>query len=717
MSLNLLTTGSLVYGTDAKTYICIKTHTAYNSNKPLTGDNWTDYWELSTGTATAWVNGSNYVATSPFDGFFEKHLPAFFFEKFKSNEVDRIRALLSGMEVLFDNIYQKVNNFPNELDVREAQVKYLYEIGQLLGSEDIENLDKYLDENGDVILITEEEFDATVLRQRTYIANTIGRYLLKGTQESIIRLLYTYGLQSVIRELWTEDASQGMSGDYFEYDNDLITVYGDSIYGDISGDIYNDESFDLISEMTADSVPISGASDIYQYDINNFGYAYVLDDQDKLYYKTSNEPIGPSAVGDTWYEFDIDAELPLSGDSIESYKLLNDKIYIKTDTNNLVVLDYALDDSPARYFTIDTTDCYFFDFIEDGSMLFMDRGSTLDIRDIADYIKTSAAISKPVGNLETIERLLNKHDGQYFITNVNDKGYILNVTLNTYDLFGSPTVYDLPIESDETNYDIFSSRDDEFTIIKLNATTGYLRTTFLYFDDDNTLTTSSTNLTAALPNVSDYFKYSSKVLIISDNKFGIYDLLDRTFNEYDYVTNPSYDHKKVYFLDKFYIKRFNGGDLDFTKIIGWNSLKDQLYKSHYFDIIVEISDITELDIAVDISTLKTFIENIIHTVKPVHTELLSILTVLTALTEEFVDMNDDKTLYSVALGGTQYTLKITAKYDGQHPWKRANNHRMYYNNDGTGGEGILLYGETPFDFDTDYTNTELDDLIYTNTTP
>lgn len=188
---------------------------------------------------------------SPFDGFFKTHLPQFFFEKFKGTDLQRIEALLENFEIVFDNVYQKLNGFSDELDVRTAEVEYLYQLGKLLGILDIDDMSKYLDSDGnvDIAKITQEDFDDAVIRQRSYIANTIGRYLLKGTVESIKRLLYSKGLDVSLRELWTEDV---INGPFFEYSDALAIQYGDAITGSPSGDVYSEESFDLIAEISGD---------------------------------------------------------------------------------------------------------------------------------------------------------------------------------------------------------------------------------------------------------------------------------------------------------------------------------------------------------------------------------------------------------------------------------------------------------------------------------
>ena len=630
------------------------------------------------------------TADSPFDGFLRDNLPQFFFEKFRGADLDRIEALISNFEIVFDNVYQKLKAFPDQLDSRVAESKYLYELAQLLGVQDIDNLSKYLDDDGNVTTITQEQYDDLLIQQRTYIANTIGRYLLKGTRESIKRLLYSQGLDAEIRELWAEDT---INGPYFEYENSLVTKYGDAIIGSISGDIYSEEQpFDLLSDMSSDVPSASAIGDIEQYEQNNFGYQYLLDDLNTLYFKTSTDVSISGSEEDTWYKYDS-SSLSVSGD-IQEFKVLNDKIFIKTDINNLVILDYRLDDPELTAdFSIDNQDCIFFDFIENSQYLFLDRDSKIEVRDIATYQKISASLAKPVGGDAAVNQIIKKKAQQYLIINDDKKAYILNISPNTYSFNVPATVYDLLVQSDEIPYEVFRIEDDEFTILKYNITSNILKGSYLFFDEDDNLTLTTSTISIGFTEVNDYFQYSERVLVLGDNKFGIYNLKDRTIDEYNYVTG-GYDYKKVFFLDKFYVKRFSGSDLDFTKILGWNSFKEALYKSHYFDILVDIGAIEDLTIDIALDELSAFITDVIDNVKPVHTELQNVLTAIALIVDEEVNSDDSLSTEPVISGGSEYSLLINAKYDGQHPWKRTNDIPVKYNNVGLITDGITWTTQT-----------------------
>lgn len=651
---------------------------------------------------------------SPFDGFFEAHLPSFFFEKFTGADLDRIEALFKNLELVFDNLYQTVKEFPNENGITSAEAKYLFQLGKLIGLQDITDLSIYLDSDGNVTTITQEQFDVAFNRQKSFIANAVASYLLKGTIESIIRILQSHGIASTVRELWTEDT---INGPFFELDNSLVKDYGDAIIGSVSGDVYQEEQpIDILSELSADVPSASAVGDILQYEQNNYDYKYLLDDSNNFYFKTSSSTEISGSDIDTWYEYDSSV-LSISGD-IQEFKILNGKIFLRTSVNDFAVLDYQLDDATIiPDFSIDDNNCYFFDFIESNGYFFLDRGSTIEVRDITNYQKLANAISKPSGNIETISQIIRKRDREYLIINNNKKGYILNVDTieESYNLNTPDTIYDLLIGSDENFFQGFSIADDEFSILKYDDTTNILKVSFLNFDEDDILTSSSIIVSSNFTEINDFHQYSERVLILGDTTLGIYNLIKRTVSEYDYVTT-GYDYKQVFVLDKFYFKRFNGSDLDLTKIIGWNSFREALYKSHYFDLTVNADVLsTIIDIGITSETLKSYIDDIVELVKPIHTEF-NLITILAGAIEEEITIGDDDTSLSpIVSGGPTYTLSMLGKYNGIHPWKRSNNQPLKYNNDGQDGRPSLKYGRVSFEFGADVSDTDLDNLIYYNT--
>jgi hypothetical protein len=61
-----LTASSVVVGTDGNDYECIRNHTSAATNKPITGANYTSYWEAtgSTGSGSVWATSTSYTSIS-----------------------------------------------------------------------------------------------------------------------------------------------------------------------------------------------------------------------------------------------------------------------------------------------------------------------------------------------------------------------------------------------------------------------------------------------------------------------------------------------------------------------------------------------------------------------------------------------------------------------------------------------------------------------------
>ena len=61
-TLSTVNTQSVVTGTDAAAYKCIRSHTADSTNRPITGANYLLYWEAGGSGPAAWVTGTSYTA-------------------------------------------------------------------------------------------------------------------------------------------------------------------------------------------------------------------------------------------------------------------------------------------------------------------------------------------------------------------------------------------------------------------------------------------------------------------------------------------------------------------------------------------------------------------------------------------------------------------------------------------------------------------------------
>jgi len=239
---------------------------------------------------------------SPFVGFFSNNMPAFIFNNFNPSDLAIIHEFYSNLEIIFDNIYQSILTFNTQLNPFTAQIQYLYRIANELGCDNIEDLTIYLNTDGTVntSLVDPTVFDYSLKRQRTVIANAVTVNLLKGTTESIQRMLWGYGLDIAIQELWTSDFKN-----YFAVTNELITKYGNPMTGSVSGAVYNEQSYDLLAELSTNLDNTSGnLISLYQFEENIYGYRYLLANDytgnyKHLYYKTNAEPVNLDILGYT----------------------------------------------------------------------------------------------------------------------------------------------------------------------------------------------------------------------------------------------------------------------------------------------------------------------------------------------------------------------------------------------------------------------------------
>lgn len=55
-------TTSIVVGTDSNNYLCKKSHASSSSNKPVTGSDWSTYWEQTIKSGVAWADSTSYYS-------------------------------------------------------------------------------------------------------------------------------------------------------------------------------------------------------------------------------------------------------------------------------------------------------------------------------------------------------------------------------------------------------------------------------------------------------------------------------------------------------------------------------------------------------------------------------------------------------------------------------------------------------------------------------
>ncbi len=73
-TLSSVNTQSVVTGTDAIVYRCIRSHTADSTNTPITGANYVLYWEAGGSSPTTWTTGTSYLAPQGLRLWFKRPL-------------------------------------------------------------------------------------------------------------------------------------------------------------------------------------------------------------------------------------------------------------------------------------------------------------------------------------------------------------------------------------------------------------------------------------------------------------------------------------------------------------------------------------------------------------------------------------------------------------------------------------------------------------------
>jgi len=73
-ALSTVNTQSEVTGTNAVEYLCIRSHTADSTNRPITGANYLQYWTPGGSTPAVWVTGTQYLAPQQIRLWFKRPL-------------------------------------------------------------------------------------------------------------------------------------------------------------------------------------------------------------------------------------------------------------------------------------------------------------------------------------------------------------------------------------------------------------------------------------------------------------------------------------------------------------------------------------------------------------------------------------------------------------------------------------------------------------------
>jgi len=82
-TLSSVNTQSVVTGTDAIVYRCIRTHTADSTTRPVTGANYLLYWEVGGSGPSVWTTGTSYTAPQLLRLWFKR--PLFDFDSASDN--------------------------------------------------------------------------------------------------------------------------------------------------------------------------------------------------------------------------------------------------------------------------------------------------------------------------------------------------------------------------------------------------------------------------------------------------------------------------------------------------------------------------------------------------------------------------------------------------------------------------------------------------------
>jgi hypothetical protein len=182
---------------------------------------------------------------------------------------------------------------------------------------------------------------------------------------------------------------------------------------------------------------------------------------------------------------------------------------------------------------------------------------------------------------------------------------------------------------------------------------------------------------------------------------------------YEYKTTDAY--MDIFYTDKFYLKRIADKKIfPLKRITGWNLQVDEKYKSHYFDLLVELGTLPFSDADITSSNLGTKVAEMIEFVKPIHTALASVLINIKNIYEAGID--DSLSTADREDGGSIYKYVITGDYSGKHPYTRyTGSFDLYFNNDGLDGRPLLNFSPTEFEIGYESTDEEVLNKIIHNT--
>lgn len=282
----------------------------------------------------------------------------------------------------------------------------------------------------------------------------------------------------------------------------------------------------------------------------------------------------------------------------------------------------------------------------------------------------------------------------------------------------APVEYVIPITlNDETYIESHNALDNEVIFLKHNKNSDSINIGFCYFDQNYNMTSTSMIGTDnnTFNTITDSYKLFEKIIITGDQRIAIFDINTRITEDYPYPVVANYQN--IFISDKLYLNNKTNNKL--LKITGWNTFREKLYRTHYFEVILNSANINTEDLPESYGSITGHITNIINRSKPIHAELYNIIYLF--LSEYLQDTlvypssADYLSTESFAVSGSVYEMDMIASFDGVHPYKRTNNIPIYYNSDGLNGRPLLHYGDTLFSFVAVTSAGDFDNLAYYNT--
>lgn len=543
-----------------------------------------------------------------FTDYLLKQLPEFYAEKIIGNEQYKFLKYLNVSEDILDNVRARIKKFYDSLSLDKAHPKYLYQLGLLLGIEDL------------VDLTNSYDLEA-IKKQRITIKETIDRYVTKGTAESITRLLYGMGLFVSFEYLWTKDFNTYQVDPDEFIKNYILSTDASGIYEDdvqyFQEYVHNDD-YDIIAEIDASLGYASGIDKIHKIILNDYNFTYLLSDVG-LFYMNSNK---------VWN---------LISSTATDFLVYDNRVFIK-DSNELKIYHYndfnTLKFSQAGCIHIEVITSFY----TPKEYLLIDSGTEIILRDPVSYTHFDTLTKL---NSNSASFVTNREDDDFIIWNLDNKEfYTIRLDETTQTLsYSTSAVYSYSTILPETITKVRGTKVKNKWVTLFNITSdNKLISLHIFF---NNYSGSSFNYRRAVLNSAEIIKdvaiLDEEVLFyLTTSGIGTYyyqsDVIEREFTFYDAA---SYIYRDVittnYFgvgktgnvykfhdnQNKLYLVKdsISTGKFTLDKFYGWLYFGGKIFKTHYFNTV--LSGINSTILPSEVENLKRLID----LVKPAHTEL------------------------------------------------------------------------------------------------